>query len=64
MMEGKLRIEGPHFQMGIDDEPLRLAGGSCCGLRQKLPAIHAGSRRTAKPRGSKSRSFSRCLPTG
>jgi len=39
MMKREFRIEGPHFQMRVDNQAGRLGGGhGCRGLRQELSA--------------------------
>jgi hypothetical protein len=36
--EEKLRINGPYFQMGVDDDPLRICREAGSGLGQKRAA--------------------------
>ena len=43
VVEGKLRIERPDFEVGIDDQPLRFACQAGSGLCKKLAAARARS---------------------
>ena len=46
MVEWELRIEGPDFEMSIDDQPLRLSSGYACRDCQKLPPATSKHGRT------------------